>query len=217
MFCRIIVYMTTYDAGNSAQHAHERATIETRIHMKQNEIAEDERRKVSLEGSITRIKIEMKHTADIMARLTTEAKTLTKEAEHERVVYRHAEEGGRVQGLEIEKHNDTIKKLEQDLEVLRKMIETKEHEINDVKESLRDLVKSREDFRKEFEAESFSARAANIHIHEKDVRLHQLMIENDGKAAEVTRKENEIAHLKQGLLRKKDEVAQFQAQIAQLK
>lgn len=208
--------MSTIDSGNSAQHPHERVAIETRIHMKQNEIAEDERRKVSTEGSITRIKIEMKHTADTMARLVAEVKALTKEAERERVVYRHAEEGGRVRGLEIEKHNDAVKKLEQDLEMYRKLIEAKEHEINDVKEALRDLVKSREDFRKEFEAESFSARAANIHIHEKDVRIHQLMIENDAKAAEVKRKENEIVHLKQGLLRKKDEVTQYQAQIAHL-
>jgi chromosome segregation ATPase len=205
--------MTQDMAGNNANNSQARMSLENRIRTKHNEIGEAERVMQSREGEIARIQSEIKRTADTMKRMEVEAKALFNKSDREKNISRQAEDSGRMKDQEITRKNDEVKKFELELAAIKKQQEEKEQEMHVVKEALRQLVKAREDFHKQFEAESFSSREGITHAHEKDVRLHQLEMENNGKEAEVARKEREVAHLKQDIMRKQQDLSELQIQL----
>jgi chromosome segregation ATPase len=211
-----MVFMIPNNTGNSANKSAAHTSLENRIRLKRGVIAEDERKQQSYNGEIVRIQGEIRHIIDAMSRIELEAKSFAKESNRERIISQQAEDSGRLKQQEINRKNDEMRKLEHELSVIRKQAEEKERVMHEVKESLRQLVKEREDFHKQFESESFGAKEGGSHAHEKEVRLHQLEIEKNGKEAEIARKEQEIAHLKKDLVLKGEDLEDLQKQLEQL-
>ncbi|OGZ16872.1 MAG: hypothetical protein A3H76_01100 [Candidatus Lloydbacteria bacterium RIFCSPLOWO2_02_FULL_54_12] len=197
-------------------NSQEKMQLENRLRIKKLEIKDQERHLHDFERDISQLEGETHRAEQQVARVEGEVRSVVMGARKEEGLTKEAEQGMREKAQGIHGLHEKEEKVRREILALKREIETKEHELALLHDDERQLVKEKEDFRRQYEMEHFTARSGSEHAHEKELEAVRYEREADRKKTEIMRKKGDHDRVKQEILRKEEEVRSIETELRRL-
>lgn len=201
------------DMAAQARARQAREHLENRLRIKKSEIGERHRHITDMERDITQLESGVHHLLGDVKRVEGELRELENSSKKENVLSHTAHGSMDEKDRQIHRLNDEIAKL--DLEVVRfkQEIAERERKLALLRDESRGYVRQKEEFRRQFELEHFSATAESSHAHNKQLDVQRLTQEMHRKEEETAHKKQELARIKHELLLREQEVMEIEAEL----
>ena len=190
-----------------------REHLENRLRIKKSEITERRHRTLDLERSVTQLEAESHHLEQDVKRVEGELREFEITAKKEESVSKLARTSMDDKDKEIHRLGDEGMKLEHEISRLRTEIGEKERKMAELKEESRGFVKAKEEFRRQYELEHFSANAESDHAHNKHLEVLRFSQERQRKEDEIAHKRQELSRIKQELVMREQEVMEIEGEM----
>ena len=179
--------------NDEAEHIHKRQLkeqLENRVRIKRGEILDRKHRMGELERQTSAIEAALHHMEQDHRRISEEVRRMELEVKQGVGVEKQAEMNLRDTTQELHLREDKMRKLEHEIDLLKKEIEGKEHLIAELKDEERALAHTKEEHRRTGELEHFTVKSGGEHVHEREVKLTIL-------GHDIIRHQNDLNRLKQ--------------------
>ncbi len=197
-------------------NSQEKMQLENRLRIKKLEIKDQERRMHDLERDIAQLESEAEHARQHVHRVEGEVRNVAMGAKKEEGLTREAEQGMREKAQEIHGIHEKEEKIRREVLALKREIETKDHELGLLQDEERKFIKEKEDFRRKYEMEHYTAQSGSEHAHEKELEALRYGREEERKKAEIARKKGDHDRIRQDILRKEEEIRSIESDLRRL-
>lgn len=201
------------DAAARAAHQQVRAHLENQLRIKKLEIADRNHKIGDIERALLGMDGEVHHIMQDVHRVEGELHQIEIASAKENRESKEVEGSIREKESELHRRSDESMRLEHEIAALRQQITDKERKIHELREETRDLMRGKEEFRREYEIDRSSAISDVNAAHEKNITLQRYKQDLMRKQSEMEHKKQEEAGVKRDLIFKEQDVAQLEAEL----